>query len=34
MTDALSAFGIAMLVAFLALGWFLTRRLERAMERN
>lgn len=34
MTDALSAFGIAMLVAFLALGWFLTRRLERVMERN
>ena len=34
MTDALSVFGIAMLVAFLALGWFLTRRLERVMERN
>jgi len=34
MTDALSAFGIAMLVAFLALTWFLTRRLERVMERN
>jgi membrane protein DedA with SNARE-associated domain len=34
MTDALSAFGIAMLVAFLALTWFLTRRLERALERG
>lgn len=34
MTDALSIFGIAMLVAFLALTWFLTRRLERVMERN
>lgn len=34
MTDALSAFGIVMLVAFLALTWFLTRRLERVMERN
>ena len=34
MTDALSAFGIAMLAAFLALTWFLTRRLERVMERN
>lgn len=34
MTDALSMFGIAMLVAFLALTWFLTRRLERVMERN
>ena len=34
MADALSGFGIAMLVAFLALTWFLTRRLERVMERN
>lgn len=34
MTDALSVFGIAMLVAFLALTWLLTRRLERVMERN
>ena len=34
MTDALSVFGIAMLVAFLALTWFLTRRLERVIERN
>ncbi len=33
MNDALSAFGITMLVAFLALTWFLTRRLERAAER-
>ena len=33
-TDALSVFGIAMLVAFLVLGWFLTRRLERVMERH
>ena len=30
MNDALSAFGVTMLVAFLALTWFLTRRLERA----
>ncbi len=34
MTDALSVFGIVMLVAFLALTWLLTRRLERVMERN
>lgn len=34
MTDALSVFGIGMLVAFLALTWLLTRRLERVMERN
>lgn len=34
MSDALSVFGIVMLVAFLALTWFLTRRLERVMERN
>ena len=34
MSDALSAFGIVMLVAFLALTWFLTRRLERVMESN
>ncbi|MDB5487636.1 MAG: hypothetical protein JWQ58_1351 [Reyranella sp.] len=34
MTDALSVFGIVMLVAFLALGWLLTRRLERVMERS
>jgi membrane protein DedA with SNARE-associated domain len=33
MNDALSAFGIAMLVVFLALTWLLTRRLERAAER-
>ena len=33
MNDALSAFGITMLVAFLALTWLLTRRLERAAER-
>ncbi len=31
MTDALSVFGIAMLMAFLALTWFLTRRLERVI---
>ena len=30
MNDALQAFGITMLVAFLALTWVLTRRLERA----
>ena len=34
MTDALSAFGIATLVAFLGLTWFLTRRLERVIERD
>lgn len=34
MSDALSVFGIVMLVAFLALTWFLTRRLERVMESN
>jgi membrane protein DedA with SNARE-associated domain len=34
MSDALSAFGLAMLIAFLLLGWFLTRRLERVMERD
>ena len=34
MSDALSAFGLAMLVAFLLLGWFLTRRLERVIERD
>ncbi len=34
MNDALQAFGITMLVAFLALTWVLTRRLERAAERT
>lgn len=34
MSDALSIFGIVMLVVFLALAWFLTRRLERVMERD
>jgi len=34
MNDALSGFGIAMLVAFLALSWVLTRRLGRALERS
>jgi membrane protein DedA with SNARE-associated domain len=34
MSDALSAFGLAMLVAFLLLAWILTRRLERVMERD
>jgi len=34
MSDALSAFGLAMLVAFLLLAWFLTRRLVRVMERD
>lgn len=32
MNDALSGFGIAMLVAFVALTWFLTRRLERVID--
>jgi membrane protein DedA with SNARE-associated domain len=34
MNDALSAFGVAMLAVFLGLTWFLTRRLERAAERD
>ena len=34
MNDALQVFGIVMLVAFLALAWFLTRRLERVIERK
>lgn len=34
MTDALSVFGVVMLAVFLALTWFLTRRLERAAERQ
>ena len=34
MNDALQVFGIVMLVAFLALTWFLTRRLERVIERK
>ncbi len=34
MNDTLQIFGIVMLVAFLALTWFLTRRLERVIERK
>ena len=34
MSDALSVFGVVMLAVFLALTWFLTRRLERAAERQ
>jgi membrane protein DedA with SNARE-associated domain len=34
MNDASSGFGIVMLVAFLGLSWMLSRRLERAVERN
>ena len=34
MGDALSVFGVVMLAVFLALTWFLTRRLERAAERQ
>jgi len=34
MNDALTIFGIAMLAAFLALTWLLTRRLEHAAERS
>ena len=34
MTDALSVFGVVMLAVFLALTWLLTRRLERAAERQ
>lgn len=34
MNDALTIFGITMLVVFLTLTWLLTRRLERAAERG
>lgn len=34
LNDALSVFGVAMLAFFLGLTWFLTRRLERAAERD
>jgi membrane protein DedA with SNARE-associated domain len=34
MTDASSHLGLAMLVIFLGLSWFLSKRLERAMEQS
>jgi membrane protein DedA with SNARE-associated domain len=34
MNDASSGVGIVMLVAFLGLSWVLSRKLERAIERN
>lgn len=34
MSDASSGLGAVMLIAFLALSWLLSRRLERAMERS
>ncbi len=34
MSDASSGLGLGLLVAFLGLPWFLSRRLERALERG
>jgi membrane protein DedA with SNARE-associated domain len=34
MNDASSGFGLVMLIGFLGLSWYLSRRLERAMERS
>jgi hypothetical protein len=34
MNDASSGLGLVMLLAFLALGWALSKRLERVIERN
>lgn len=34
MSDATSGLGLVMLLAFLALGWVLSRKLERVLERN
>ena len=34
MTDASSGLGLAMLVAFLGLSWFLSKKLERVAERS
>jgi hypothetical protein len=34
MNDASSGFGVVMLVAFLALSWVLSRKLERVAERS
>jgi hypothetical protein len=33
MSDASSGLGLVMLVAFLGLSWFLSKRLETALER-
>jgi hypothetical protein len=34
MSDASSGLGFVMLLAFLALGWFLSKKLERILERT
>ena len=34
MSDASSGLGVVMLVAFLGLSWFLSKKLERVVERN
>ncbi len=34
MNDASSGFGVVMLIGFLGLSWYLSRRLERAIERS
>jgi len=34
MSDASSCVGLGLLVAFLGLSWFLSRRLKRALERK
>jgi len=34
MDDVSSQLGIGMLVAFLGLSWFLSKKLDRAVERN
>jgi hypothetical protein len=34
MSDASSGLGLLMLLAFLALGWLLSRKLERIFERS
>jgi membrane protein DedA with SNARE-associated domain len=34
MSDASSGLGLAMLVAFLGLSWFLSKKLERIVERS
>jgi membrane protein DedA with SNARE-associated domain len=34
MTQASSSLGVVMLVAFLGVSWFLSKRLERALERG
>ena len=34
MSDASSGLGLVMLLAFLALGWVLSKKLERVLERS